>query len=64
MEKKKVVLAMVIGFVCFIFAATSGLAAPVEVKLGHVDPADICISKKGQREQRLRASLKAQPGAM
>ena len=37
MERKKVLLAMVIGFVCFIFAATSALAAPIEIKLGHVD---------------------------
>ena len=47
MERKKVVLAMVIGLFCVTFVAASALAAPVEIKLGHVDPADICISKKG-----------------
>ena len=47
MERKRMVLTMVVGLVCFIFIVASAVAAPIEIKLGHVDPADICISKKG-----------------
>jgi len=47
MEKKKIVLGMVIGFFCLMFVVVSAKAAPIEIKLGHVDPADVCISKKG-----------------
>src|SRR5512139_801623 len=47
MVRRRTVLGMVIGFVCFIFVIGSALAAPIEIKLGHVDPADVCISKKG-----------------
>src|SRR5512135_2737307 len=47
MEKKRMVLRMVVGLTSFILMAASAVAAPVEIKLGHVDPADVCISKKG-----------------
>jgi TRAP-type transport system periplasmic protein len=43
-----------LGFMVGLFFVISGWAlvpqlnaAPVEIKLGHVDPADVCISKKG-----------------
>ncbi len=47
MEKKKVVLGMVIGLFCLTFVVASTLAAPIEIKFGHVDSPDVCISKKG-----------------
>lgn len=47
MEKKKMVLGMVVGLFCLMFVVVSAQAAPIEIKLGHVDPADVCISKKG-----------------
>src|SRR5512139_1698880 len=47
MVRRRTVLGMVIGFVCSILLIASAHAAPVEIKLGHVDPADVCISKKG-----------------
>src|SRR4030066_407385 len=47
MEKRKMLLGVVIGLFCLMFVVVSALAAPVEIKLGHVDPADVCISKKG-----------------
>ena len=43
-----------LGFMVGLFFVISGWAlvpqlnaAPIEIKLGHVDPADVCISKKG-----------------
>lgn len=47
MEKVKVILGLVVGLFCVMSVVTSTLAAPIEIKLGHVDPADVCISKKG-----------------
>jgi tripartite ATP-independent transporter DctP family solute receptor len=47
MEKRKMVLGIVVGLISLTFFAASTLAAPIELKLGHVDPADVCISKKG-----------------
>jgi len=47
MEKKKMVLGMVVGLFCLTFITASALASSIEIKLGHVDPADVCISKKG-----------------
>jgi tripartite ATP-independent transporter DctP family solute receptor len=47
MIKRRVVLGMVIGLFCLTFVVASTLAAPIEIKLGHVDPPDVCTSKKG-----------------
>ena len=47
MGKKGMVLTMVVGLVFFIFMVSSVYAASIEIKLGYVDPADVCISKKG-----------------
>jgi len=41
------VLGLVVGLACFVFVAVSAMAAPVEIKFGHVDPPDIFTSKKG-----------------
>ena len=53
-EEKMKKSALLFGFVIGLFLVISGwglvpqlYAAAVEIKLGHVDPADICISKKG-----------------
>jgi len=64
MVNSKKMLGMVIGLFCLTFVVVSAMAAPVEIKLGHVDPRTFVFPKRGQRERRLRASLKAQPGAM
>jgi tripartite ATP-independent transporter DctP family solute receptor len=47
MEKRKVVLGLVVGLFCLMFIAASTLAAPIEIKFAHVDSPDVCISKKG-----------------
>jgi tripartite ATP-independent transporter DctP family solute receptor len=47
MEKRKVVLGLVVGFFCLMFVVASVLAAPIEIKFGHVDPPDVYTSKKG-----------------
>lgn len=50
MKKSAVLFSVMIGL--FLVISGWGLAphlyaAPIEIKLGHVDPADICVSKKG-----------------
>jgi TRAP-type transport system periplasmic protein len=46
MKKFKLFSGMIVAV--FLFAGiSSGFAASIEIKLGHVDPADVCISKKG-----------------
>ncbi len=47
MEKKGMVLGMVIGLVCFFFVVAPVLASSIEIKFGHVDPPDVFTSKKG-----------------
>lgn len=47
MERKKLVWGTVIGLFALIFVAASVLAAPIEIKFAHVDPPDVCTSKKG-----------------
>jgi len=47
MEKKKMVLGMWAGLFCLMFIVASAVAAPVEIKFGHVDPPDVFTSKKG-----------------
>lgn len=47
MEKRKVVLGLVVGLFSLMFIAASTLAAPIEIKFAHVDSPDVCISKKG-----------------
>ena len=47
MGKKKVLLTMVIGLFCVTFVVASAMAAAIEIKLGHVDPTDPFVSKKG-----------------
>ena len=46
MVKRKIVLGTVIGLFCLTFVAGLGLAAPIEIKLAHGDPADLYTSKK------------------
>jgi tripartite ATP-independent transporter DctP family solute receptor len=47
MVKGRKVFGWVVGLFCLVFITASTMAAPIEIKLGHVDPADVCISKKG-----------------
>lgn len=47
MEKGRMVLGMLIGVFCLTLVAASVLAAPIEIKFGHVDPPDVYTSKKG-----------------
>jgi len=41
------VLGMWAGLFCLMFIVASAVAAPVEIKFGHVDPPDVFTSKKG-----------------
>src|SRR4030042_3729593 len=47
MVKRKMLLGTAVGLFCLTFIVGLALAAPVEIKLGHVDSPDVCISKKG-----------------
>ena len=47
MRKSKCFSGIMVALFFLILCAASAWAAAVEIKLGHVDPADICISKKG-----------------
>lgn len=47
MKKRKVLLEWVVGLLCLTFITASTLAATIEIKFGHVDPPDVCTSKKG-----------------
>jgi tripartite ATP-independent transporter DctP family solute receptor len=47
MEKRKILLAGLAGLFSLIFISALTFAAPIEIKFGHVDPPDVCTSKKG-----------------
>jgi tripartite ATP-independent transporter DctP family solute receptor len=47
MVKRKMLLGTAVGLFCLTFIVGLALAAPVEIKFGHVDSPDVCISKKG-----------------
>ena len=47
MVKKKMVLGMVAGLFCLMFVVVSALAAPIELKVAHVNPPDVFASGKG-----------------
>jgi len=67
MKKTAVLFSFMIGL--FLVISGWGLvpqlyAAPVEIKLGHVDPADICISKKGAAGAAFKGLVEGATGAM
>jgi len=47
MRKFKLFSGIVVGLFFLTICVASGQAAPIEIKLGHVDPPDVCTSKKG-----------------
>lgn len=62
MEKGRMVLGMVIGVFCLTLIVASALAAPVEIKFGHVDPPDVCTSKKGAAGAAFKNLVEAETG--
>ncbi|MBS3918196.1 MAG: DctP family TRAP transporter solute-binding subunit [Deltaproteobacteria bacterium] len=60
MEKRKMVLGLVVGLFCLMFVVASALAAPIEIKFGHVDPPDIFTSKKGAAGAAFKAIVEAE----
>ncbi len=47
MEKRKIWLVGLAGLFSLMFISALTFAAPIEIKFGHVDPPDVCTSKKG-----------------
>lgn len=62
MEKRKMVLGLVVGLFCLTFVAASTLAAPIEIKLAHGDPADVYTSKKAAGAAVFKGLMEAQTG--
>jgi tripartite ATP-independent transporter DctP family solute receptor len=62
MEKRKMVLGMVVGLFCLMFVVVSALAAPIELKIAHVNPPDVFASGKGAAGAVLKNIIEAETG--
>jgi len=60
MVKRKMVLGLVVGLFCLMFVIVSALAAPIELKIAHVNPPDVFASGKGAAGAVLKNIIEAE----